>query len=94
MRSPFNINRKWVKNSIILLSLSLERGASLEAVSDDSMCGIIRGNTYLYPIPFYNPYSVLFHPAGKHGPHGHVVVAFNFHPSATQDPGYHTLQLD
>ena len=81
-------------NSIVLLSLNFDEGASLEAVSDDSMCGIIGGNTYLYPVPFYNPYSVLFHPARKHGPHGHVVVAFDFHSSATQDLGDHTLQLD
>jgi hypothetical protein len=55
---------------------------------------IIRGNTYLYTIPFYDSDSILFHPAGKNGPHRYIVVALDFHAPATQDPGNHTFQLD
>ncbi len=58
------------------------------------MCGIIWRNAYLDPIPFYDSDSVLFHPAGKNGPHRYIVIAFDFHATATQDLGYHTLQLD
>jgi hypothetical protein len=57
--------------------------ASLETVSYDSMRRIIRGNAYLDPIPFYNSDSILFHPAGKNGPHSYIVVALDFHASAT-----------
>ena len=70
------------------------RDASLESVSYDSMRSVIRGNAYLDPIPFYDSDSVLFHPAGKNGPHRYIVIAFDFHTTATQDLGYHTLQLD
>jgi len=55
---------------------------------------IIRGNAYLDPIPFYDPNSILFHPTGKNGPHCYIVVALDFHASATQDLGNHTFQLD
>ncbi len=67
---------------------------SLVAVGYDSMGGIIRGDAYLDPIPFYDSDSVLFHAAGKNGPHSYTVVAFDFHTPATQDPGNHTLHLD
>ena len=59
------------------------RGASLESVSYDSMRSVIRGNTYLDPIPFYDSDPILFHPAGKNAPHNYIVVAFDFHASTT-----------
>lgn len=61
----------------------IERGALLVAVGYDSMCGIIRGHAYLDPIPFYDSNSILFHPAGKNGPHSDIVIAFDFHAPAT-----------
>lgn len=59
------------------------RGPSLEAVCYNSVRRIIRGNAYLDPIPFYDSDSILFHPAGKNGPHSYIVVALDFHASAT-----------
>lgn len=67
---------------------------SLVAVSNDSMGGVIRGNTYLNSIPLYHANSVFFHSAGENGPHNDIIVALNFHATATQNLGDYTLQLD
>jgi hypothetical protein len=66
----------------------------IETEGNDSMCGIIWGDTNLDAITFYYLDPVFFHSAGKNTSYNDLIIAFYFHRPATQYPGNDAFQLD
>ena len=55
------------------------------------MGGIVGRDADLNLVSDHDLDPVFFHPAGKHAPHGNIVVTLDFHGAATQDLGDNSL---
>ena len=52
---------------------------------------VIRGNTYPDSITFYHLNPILFHPSRKNTPDNDIIVTFDFHDPAPQNPDNNTF---
>ena len=58
------------------------------------MCRIVGRDTDLDTVSLDDFNPVFLHPSRKNSPYHHIVVTFNFHGSAAQNPVHNAFQLD
>ena len=55
---------------------------------------VVGGYAHLDTVSNHDLDPELFHSTGKYASYGDIVITFDFHCAATEDPGDHAFQLD